>query len=155
MGKTVNLKLYYNPLARSLADHIAFSESGARFDIKTKRTGSEAEFNEIMPKGYVAVLVLDSGEVLTENVAILDWLATQFRRWGSPALWAARVCLKRLPSFRRKCIRASSRCGIAAATLRGSGRARGFQTCSAICRAALRTAICSGRRPASAAARMI
>jgi glutathione S-transferase len=83
------MKLYYSPLACSLADHIALSESGKRFDLervdlKTKRTESGADFTGITPKGYVPVLVLDSGEILTENIAILDWLATQYPALGVP-----------------------------------------------------------------------
>lgn len=77
------MKLYYAPLACSLADHIALEEAGVAYerehvDLKTKRTASGGDFNEIAPKGYVPVLVLDNGEILTENVAVLDWIATQF-----------------------------------------------------------------------------
>lgn len=83
------MKLYYSPLACSLADHIALLEAGVPFerervDLKTKRTASGADFNDVTRKGYVPALVLDSGEVLTENIAILDWLAAQY-----PALGAA------------------------------------------------------------------
>jgi glutathione S-transferase len=80
------MKLYYSPGACSLAAHIALTEAGAPFqiervDLKTKKTESGADFMTINPKGYVPALVLDSGEVVTENVAVLDWIATQ-----SPAL---------------------------------------------------------------------
>jgi len=81
------MKLYYSPLACSLADHIALQESGVPFereqvDLKTKRMISGGDFNQITPKGYVPALVLDNGETLTENIAILDWLASQFPKFG-------------------------------------------------------------------------
>jgi glutathione S-transferase len=77
------MKLYYSPLACSLADHIALLEAGASFeresvDLRTKRTASGADFAEVTRKGYVPALVLDSGEVLTENIAVLDWIASQY-----------------------------------------------------------------------------
>ncbi|BAB48452.1 glutathione S-transferase N-terminal domain-containing protein [Mesorhizobium japonicum] len=81
------MKLYYSPLACSLADHIALLEANAQFeresvDLKTKRTASGADFREITPKGYVPALVLDDGEILTENIAILDWIAAQYPTLG-------------------------------------------------------------------------
>lgn len=83
------MKLYYSALACSLADHIALLEAGASFereavDLKTKRTASGADFAEVTRKGYVPALVLDGGEILTENIAVLDWIASQY-----PALRAA------------------------------------------------------------------
>ena len=82
------MKLYYSPLACSLADHIALLEAGVPFDservdLKTKRMASGGDLHDITPKGYVPVLVLDGGEVLTENIAILDWLASQYPQLGS------------------------------------------------------------------------
>jgi glutathione S-transferase len=76
------MKLYYSPGACSLADHIALHEAGLSFEcekvnLKTKRTESGADFMTINPKGYVPALTVDSGETITENVAILDWIAHQ------------------------------------------------------------------------------
>lgn len=76
------MKLYYAPGACSLADHIALHEAGMDFehervDLQTKRTEHGRDFREVTPKGYVPALTLDSGETLTENVAILDWIADQ------------------------------------------------------------------------------
>jgi glutathione S-transferase len=77
------MKLYYAPNACSLADHIALLEVGARFeaeavDIRTKRTASGEDFRTINPKGCVPALLLDDCEILTENVAVLDWIAEQY-----------------------------------------------------------------------------
>lgn len=76
------MKLYYSPGACSLADHIALHESGLQFehekvDLKTKHTEGGADFTTINPKGYVPALKLDSGDTVTENIAILDWVAHQ------------------------------------------------------------------------------
>jgi glutathione S-transferase len=73
------MKLYLAPGACSLADHIALHEAGLEFDrvrvdLRTKRTEDGRDFNEINRKGYVPALVLDDGQLLTENVAILSWI---------------------------------------------------------------------------------
>jgi glutathione S-transferase len=80
------VKLYYSPGACSLADHIAFEEVGIaveleRVDLKSKKTESGTDFTVVNPKGYVPALVLDDGEIVTENVAVLDWIAS-----ANPAL---------------------------------------------------------------------
>ena len=76
------MKLYFSPGACSLADHIALHEAKLSFehekvDLKAKKTASGADFLAINPKGYVPTLILDSGETLTENIAILDWIGRQ------------------------------------------------------------------------------
>ena len=53
-------------------------------DLKTKRTASGSDFNEVTRKGYVPALVLDNGEILTENIAVLDWIAAQYPVLGVP-----------------------------------------------------------------------
>jgi glutathione S-transferase len=74
------MKLYYSPLACSLADHIALREAGfdfelERVDLKTRLTETGIDFRTVSAKGYVPALVLADGELLTENVAVLDWIA--------------------------------------------------------------------------------
>lgn len=76
------MKLYLAPGACSLAAHIALHEAGKHFerinvDLRAKRTADGADFNTINPKGYVPTLVLDDGATITENVALLDWIAHQ------------------------------------------------------------------------------
>src|SRR4051812_25686803 len=74
------MKLFYSPGACSLAARIALHEAGVEFqsekvDLKTKTTASGQEFIGINPKGYVPALQLLDGQVLTENQAILQYIA--------------------------------------------------------------------------------
>ncbi|MDO8432795.1 MAG: glutathione transferase GstA [Candidatus Binatus sp.] len=74
------MKLYFSPGACSLSPHIVLQEAGINaeleaVDLKTKKTKSGADFTAINPKGQVPTLVLDSGEVLTEGPAIVQYLA--------------------------------------------------------------------------------
>jgi glutathione S-transferase len=46
-----------------------------RVDLKTKMTETGQKFDEVNPKSYVPTLELDDGQRLTENVAILSWVA--------------------------------------------------------------------------------
>lgn len=76
------MKLYFAPMTCSLSPHIVLRELGLPFELvrvnnQSKCTADGHDFREINPKGYVAALVLDNGEVLTEGPAILQFLADQ------------------------------------------------------------------------------
>lgn len=73
--------LYQVPGACSLADHIALIEAGLPYELvgvvgsrEQKRTSDGRDFLSVNPKGYVPVLQLDDGTVLTENLAILAYI---------------------------------------------------------------------------------
>jgi glutathione S-transferase len=74
------MKLYYRSGACSLASAISLLEAGLKFELvkvdrHTQKTADGLDFNQVNPKGYVPVLRLDDGEVLTENVAVLQYIA--------------------------------------------------------------------------------
>jgi glutathione S-transferase len=74
------MKLYYLTGACSLASNIALRDAGLKFELvkvdrRTKKAADGLDFNEVNPKGYVPALTLDSGEVLTENVTVLQYIA--------------------------------------------------------------------------------
>jgi glutathione S-transferase len=82
------MKLYFSPLACSLATRIALYEAGApadfvEVDSKTKLTGDGRDFRAVHALGLVPTLELEPGPdsaalVLTENAAILQYVAGQF-----------------------------------------------------------------------------
>jgi len=74
------MKLYFSPGACSMASHIALREAGVAFDLvkvdlRTKKTADGEDFGQINTKGYVPALQFDSGEVLTEGPAVLQYIA--------------------------------------------------------------------------------
>ncbi|BCJ90554.1 glutathione S-transferase [Terrihabitans soli] len=78
----MTMKLYYTPGACSLAGRIALHEANIpatfdKVDLKTKKTEEGADFTAVNPKGYVPALVLDGGEMVTENIAVLSYIADQ------------------------------------------------------------------------------
>jgi glutathione S-transferase len=75
------MKLYYLKGACSLASLISLIEAGQKFEPVevergTKKTADGLDYNAVNPKGYVPALVLDDGNVLTENVCVLSYIAT-------------------------------------------------------------------------------
>lgn len=74
------MKLYYLTGACSLASCISLIEAGQTFeafavDRATKLATDGKPLASVNPKGYVPALVLDNGEVLSENVAVLSYIA--------------------------------------------------------------------------------
>lgn len=74
------MKLYYAPDTCSLSPHIVLRELALAFELVkvdngSKRTADGRDFRLINPKGYVAALELDDGQILTEGPAIVQYLA--------------------------------------------------------------------------------
>lgn len=89
--------LYYSPGACSQAPHILLHEIGLehdakRVDLKSKKLEDGSDYLKINPKGAVPALQLESGEVLTENAVVLQYL-------GDRASWPE--VLPTLGNFRR------------------------------------------------------
>jgi len=77
------MELYFSPLACSMATRIAFYEAGyeatyIQVDTKRKQLANGGDFLAISPIGQVPVLRTNEGELLTENTAILPYVADQF-----------------------------------------------------------------------------
>ena len=75
------LQLYFFPMACSLASRIALMEAGieARYHLvhlwSKKVLENDGDFWAVSSKGAVPVLVLENGEKLTENAAVLQYIA--------------------------------------------------------------------------------
>ena len=77
------MNLYFAPLACSLASRIALYEAGANaqftlVDLKAKRTADGSDFLAVNPMGQVPTLRTDDGVLLTENTAVLQYIAGQY-----------------------------------------------------------------------------
>jgi len=78
------MKLYFSPLACSLATRIALYEAGAdaeyvQVDSKTKQTETGADYRQIHALGLVPALVLEDGQLVAENAAVLQYVAERFK----------------------------------------------------------------------------
>src|SRR5438874_6886462 len=88
------MDLYFSPLACSLATRIALYEAGAaanylEVDPKTKVVQKDgSDFRAVNPLGLVPTLRTDDGMVLTENAAILQYVADRFPKAGISAVSA-------------------------------------------------------------------
>jgi glutathione S-transferase len=78
------MELYFSPMACSLASRIALYEAGAKdaqfveVDAKTKQTPEGLNYFDIYPLGLVPLLRLDDGSLLSENAAILQYIAARY-----------------------------------------------------------------------------
>ncbi len=74
------MDLYISPMSCSLAVHIACLEAGLapalhRVDRKTKTLDDGRDYRTIAPQGNVPVIALPEGGVLSESVAVLQYIA--------------------------------------------------------------------------------
>lgn len=99
------MKLYFSPLACSLATRIAFYEAGVdatyvQVDSKTKKTEDGRDFMAIHSLGLVPVLEIEPGEILTENSAILQYVAERYPEAGlAPGDAGGKTRLQQILSF--------------------------------------------------------
>ena len=100
------MKLYFAPGACSLSPHIVLEEAGLEYtteqvDLGKKVTASGQDFTAVNPKGYVPVLEMHGGAILTEGPAIVQYLAdlAPDSRLAPPAGSAERYQLMSMLNF--------------------------------------------------------
>ena len=101
------MDLYFSPLACSLASRITVYEAGAEDKValrpvntKTRTTADGADYLAVNPLGLVPALRMADGGILTENAAILPFLADQFPEKAlAPAAGLGRARLTQWMSF--------------------------------------------------------
>ncbi|GAA0710112.1 glutathione transferase GstA [Dyella marensis] len=98
------MKLYFTPGTCSLAPHIVLRELGLEAELVRVRLGTppviaatQDDYRTLNPNGYVPLLELDDGSLLTEGVAILQYLADLHPEAG---LLPAATPLQRYESMR-------------------------------------------------------
>jgi glutathione S-transferase len=89
------LTLYFTPGACSMAAHIVLEEGGERYeprqvDLAKGEQRTEA-YLKINPQGRVPALLLDTGEPLAENTAILPYLGKRFGLWPKDPIAEAKA----------------------------------------------------------------
>jgi glutathione S-transferase len=98
------MDLYFSPLACSLGARIALYEAGAEADFHRvdapSKTVEGADFRLINAKGLVPALRTHDGEVITENAAVLQYIADRHPNAGlAPASGLERYRLQQWLSF--------------------------------------------------------
>jgi glutathione S-transferase len=99
------MKLFFAPLACSLATRITLYEAGAQaeyvqVDTKAQKTADGRNFRALSELGLVPLLELDDGELLSENAAILQYVGGRFPDTElSPSDGRARMRLQQWLSF--------------------------------------------------------
>src|SRR5215467_1712265 len=84
-GGFTMMKLCYAPSSCATVSHLVLEEAGAlyelrRIDLAKGEQRTEA-YLKINPNGRVPALILDDGEPLAENTAILPYLGKRFGLW--------------------------------------------------------------------------
>src|SRR5438445_11291907 len=89
------LTLYFSPGACSMAAHIVLEESGEKYQSQQVHFADGEQRSEaylkINPQGRVPALVLDDGEPLAENTAILPYLGKRFGLWPTDPVAEAKA----------------------------------------------------------------
>ena len=75
------MQLYFSPRACSLVPHIVLRAAGLPFDLVKVDLGKKTlpdgtPFTAVSAKGYVPALVLDSGDLITENQVMQRYIGT-------------------------------------------------------------------------------
>ncbi|WP_248449440.1 glutathione S-transferase N-terminal domain-containing protein [Sinorhizobium meliloti] len=78
------MDFYHTPASSSQATHILLREAKLDFrphkvDIFNHTLEDGSDYTRVNPNGYVPALVIEDGTLLTENAAIIDWIASQSR----------------------------------------------------------------------------
>lgn len=98
------MDLYFAPLACSMATRISLYEAGGtanfiQVDQKAKRAADGADFYTLNPLGQVPVLRTEEGELLTENPAILQYVADRYPESGLAPVGLDRYRLQQWLNF--------------------------------------------------------
>ncbi|WP_243488974.1 glutathione transferase GstA [Massilia violaceinigra] len=84
------MKLYYSPGTCSLAPHIVLREAGVphqliKVDLRRHQLADGTDYYAVNPKGSVPAIETGEGVLLTEGVAVLQYLADQHAPALAPA----------------------------------------------------------------------
>lgn len=94
------MDLYCSPMSCSFTAHVACLEAGLPVtlhlvDRRSKRLDDGRDYRAIAPQGIVPAISLEDGGVLTESVAVLQWIGDHAARkdllpaWGTPERYRA------------------------------------------------------------------